>query len=75
MLINVLVKILNAENYALLCYYAASRRNFWQTFSGQPIGPIFRGQESKSSFESLEVTYSSLPIEMFYAWFQASAAK
>jgi hypothetical protein len=75
MLINVLINILNAENCALLGYYAASRRNFWRTFSGRPIGPIFGGQESKRSFESLEVTYSSLPIELFCVWVQASAAK
>ena len=35
------------KNYAILGYYAASSDNFLLTFSGQPIGPIFRGRESR----------------------------
>jgi len=27
------------------------------------------------SIESLDVTYNSLPTELYYAWFQASVAK
>jgi hypothetical protein len=34
------------KNYALLSYYAASSGNSLPDVSGQPIGPIFKGQES-----------------------------
>jgi hypothetical protein len=34
------------ENRELLNYYAASCGNFLTDVSGQPIGPIFTGQES-----------------------------
>jgi len=34
------------ENCALLSYYAASSLQFPIHISGQPIGPIFNGQES-----------------------------
>ena len=36
------------KNCAVVGYYAASNGNFLPTFTRQPIGPIFRGQESKS---------------------------
>jgi len=34
-----------AENGSLLGYYAACSGNFFTDVSGQPIGPIFKGQE------------------------------
>jgi hypothetical protein len=34
------------EKFALLSYYASSGGNSLPTFREQPIGPIFKGQES-----------------------------
>ena len=36
-------------NCALLGYYAVCCANFLPTFRGQPIGPVFSGQESKKA--------------------------
>jgi len=49
----------------LLDYYAASCGNFFLTFR----------DKLSVSLESLNVTYSSLPIEVCYARFRTSAAK
>jgi hypothetical protein len=42
-----------SEDCALLSYYAASSGNFFTEVSGQPIGPIFRNQESLDYHYSL----------------------
>ena len=35
------------DNCTLLGYYAASCGNFFTDVSGQPVGPIYRGQGSR----------------------------
>ena len=42
------------ENCAVLGYHAASSGNSLTDVSGQPIGPVFKGQESKKKKKTMQ---------------------
>jgi len=52
-------------NCALLGYYAASSGNFFTDLSGQPVGPIFKGQEERSfSLQCVVLNTATAPCRL-----------